>query len=118
MSQIEPEQPQKEELPHSVYGVVSLNLALCAIVLPFIYIAVCIGFGLVPPMTRVIFALHLICMVSFGTAALILGIVGVCQPRTRKVFSVLGIIFSSPLIMLVFILTVFAMINGIIARVL
>jgi hypothetical protein len=42
--------------------------------------------------------------------ALVLGIVGVCQPHTRKVFSILGIVFSGLTIVCPMILVVIAMI--------
>ena len=97
MSQSETKQPQNEELPHSVYGVISLNLALCAILLPFVLtiICACIGLDAAIISTRVIVGVGLVCMSCIGIAAFTLGIIGVCQSRTRKVFSILGIIFAS-----------------------
>jgi hypothetical protein len=42
--------------------------------------------------------------------ALALGIVGVCQPRTRKVFAILGIVFSGLTIVCPMILVMIAMV--------
>ena len=106
MSQSEAKQPQNEELPHSVYGVISLNLALCAILLPFVLVIICACIGLDATIisTRVIVGVGLVCMSCVGIVAFTLGIVGVCQSRTRKVFPLLGIIFASISLLFPFVL--------------
>jgi len=126
MSQIEPEQPQKECLPHSIWGVLSFWLAIssiavyCAIFGSLMYM---IGTSPNPetfnpknwedtmPPLWIIFA----SIVGSGCfcatfAAFILGIVGVCQPHTRKVFAYWGLFFSilpSALFLLAFVVTLF-----------
>jgi len=112
MSQSESDQTQKEELPHSAYGIVSLNLALCSIVLPFVLITISTAFGLDSEIAGVVFALGLVCMVFAGIVAFTLGVIGVCQSRTRKVFSVLGITFASLPIVFAFFFVVALLIVG------
>jgi len=115
MSLIESEQPQNEELPHSVYGIVSLNLALCSIILPFVLLVISTAFGLDSEIVEAVFALGLVCMVFAGIVAFTLGVIGVCQSRTRKVFSVLGITFASLPLMFAFFFIVIGIIVGFIA---
>ncbi|MCL2709640.1 MAG: hypothetical protein FWE95_02070 [Planctomycetaceae bacterium] len=108
MSQIEPEQPQKERLPHSICGVVSFRFAVGSLVLFCILFSINLYLTVTFPETfknpdtwyqeeplLFIFLNSGIwgCLLA-ALAAFILGIAGVHQPRTRKVFSVLGMFIS------------------------
>ena len=115
MSQSESEQPQKERLPHSGWGILSFWLALLAVA------ANCLTFVLVgyeeifnefipynwgqggdpDPLlsTGTLVAGFLVLCLILGSILLafqvfVLGIVGVCQPHTRKVFAIWGILLS------------------------
>jgi len=108
MSLIEPEQPQKECLPHSRCGVVAIRLAIYSmtvfyalscmhvyqvVVYPEIYKNPDIWYQ-EKPLEFIIATSGLwVCLLA-ALAAFIFGIVGVHQPRTRKVFSLLGILLS------------------------
>jgi hypothetical protein len=91
--------PSKERLPHSTYGIWSFRLAFFATV---VQIASFVAFRATDHRLEAYeYMLWLMflalcnwgsCLVAFVT--FILGIVGLFQYRTRKVFPVLGLIFS------------------------
>ena len=99
MSQIEPEQPQKERLPHSKYGIRSFRLALPSAV---IYVLAFVALRATDHRLEryEYFEWLMFCnfcalgsiLVAF--VAFLYGVIGLFQQRTRKVFSILGIIFS------------------------
>ena len=103
MSQSEIKQPQKERLPHSIWGILSFWLALssfvvyCAITGVFMYLNLTSPEPVIPSeiWDKNVFLQWVGVGYSLALfAAFILGIVGVCQPRTRKVFAYWGLFLS------------------------
>ena len=115
MSQSESEQPQKERLPHSIWGILSFAFALLAVA------ANCLTFvpveyreilnELIPhnwgqggdpdpllPTGTLIAGFLVLCLllgsILLAFLAFVLGIVSVCQPHTRKVFAIWGLVLS------------------------
>ena len=121
MSQSETDQPQKEKLPHSGFGILSLAFALLAIG------AICLtivfaeyeerlgefiphnwGQGGDPdpllPTVALIAALLMLSSIPLAILACAFGTTGVCQPHTRKVFAIWGLILSTvPVIFFAFV---------------
>ena len=112
MSQIEPEQPSKERLPHSIWGILSFAFALFAIG------AICLtlvlyeyreslddfiphnwGQGGDPdPLLstgEVIAAFLMLSSIPLAILACAFGTTGVCQDHTRKAFAIWGLILST-----------------------
>ena len=86
---------QKKSLPHSRYGVISLILTLGAIILPYVLLLICVHFKLENEIGLLrIIAIGFFYVILAEVAAFTLGNVGLYQPHTRKVFSILGIVFS------------------------
>jgi len=119
MSQFEIEQPEKERLPHSIWGIISFWLAISSIV---VYCAIfgCLMYVIAtspnpvtfnpnpghwdksaPPLWLIGAGLGQLGCFFATFAAFILGIVGVCQPHTRKVFSYWGLVLSALPLLLV-----------------
>jgi len=111
MSQIESPLPQQERLPHSTYGLASFILACfaiamcCAVVGIFAYKDVLEtyiphnwgqGGDPDPLLSTVESIFRFVALSSFvaAFAALMLGIAGLCQPRTCKAFSLWGLLLS------------------------
>jgi len=105
MSSSESPLPQKERLPHSKWGIVSF-------ILPFIFAIAFIVYAIICDVLHnpdkcpdclddwcfhsLVIAVH----VTFGfcvasAVPFILAIIGLCQPRTRKIFSILGLCLSA-----------------------
>ena len=112
MSQLESTPPNeesppptgKERLPHSIYGILSFALAILAIVA--IFALCCITVYIVhkypydtgsepPPVEHILVGFGFILTFFTQLAALIFGIIGVCQTHTQKVFAICGIVISS-----------------------
>ena len=91
-----PPPTQKERLPHSRYGIISCSLMLFFFVVSYVYNLICaiifqdIGDGLVA--FHIGEFVYLLAMI----AAFCYAIAGLRQPRTRKFFAVLGLVFSTP----------------------
>jgi hypothetical protein len=103
MSPLESDPPQKERLPHSIWGIASFclailpNGALSMLILFFILVGLCGGRIYIEDTTGMPIVLYgAIAYCSIMFVAFIFGIVGIFRPRTRKVFSVLGLILSAP----------------------
>ena len=108
MPQSEFDLPQKERLPHSRCGIVAFRLAVDSLVLFCILSGILVYLVVTfpetfknpdtwyqeEPLSFIVVHVGLWGCLLVALAAFILGIVGVHQPRTRKVFSVLGILFS------------------------
>ena len=94
---------EKERLPHSRWGIASfvLGLLLPVVLLVifcglFIYVA---SFSTDPTARRIFPVLTNIGVFGYifvSSAAFILGIVGICQVRSRKIFAVAGLLLSIP----------------------
>ena len=100
MSQSEPEQPQKERLPHSIWGILSLAFALFAIVSFVLW-------GCLPTLLPRLHSWDLFPIMFFwffGNVlalflAFISGIIGMCDRRSRtrsypKILARLGCFFA------------------------
>ena len=100
-----------------MYGVVSLNLALCFLVLPMVLALFCSLLGLEAgsKTSHIVMRSGFVCVVFAEIAAFFLGIFGLSQPNTRKIFSTLGIVFSSLFLVFMTFLFTFALISGFIA---
>ena len=99
MSQSESVQPQKERLPHSTYGIRSLRLALPATVLYVVTLVIMVAMWHQIEKREYILWLLLLNVCFWGCtvqalAAFMYGIRGLLQPRTRRFYSMLGLIFS------------------------
>ena len=111
MSQLESTPPneaspppaQKERLPHSRFGIWSFWIALPASIIVCAVLAedtfkLDIILDIIPQ-SMCLFTIVIQGLFYCGLASImsfILGIVGVCMPGTRKVFSIWGIILSLP----------------------
>jgi len=110
MSQSEPDQPLKEKLPHSMWGIISFWLAISSIAV-YCVIVGCLMYVIgtspnpetlnpehwdksSPPLWLIGIGIGQIGCFFATFAAFIFGIVGVCQSRTRKVFAYWGLFFS------------------------
>ena len=80
---------EKEALPLSTYGNASLNLASISIALAILGIAIDVMAGI-----KGIVVLGFTFAVLGALSALIFGIIGLYQPHTRRIDSILGIVFS------------------------
>jgi len=80
---------EKEALPLSTYGNVSLNLASISMALAILGIAILVMGGI-----GGFVVLGFTFAVLGALPALIFGIIGLYQPHTRRVDSILGIVFS------------------------
>ena len=109
MTLMEPEQPQKERLPHSIWGIISFAFALFAIG------AICLTFVLYeygdefiphnwgqggdpdPLLTtgELIAIFLMLSSIPLALLACAFGTTGVCEPYTRKVFAIWGLILST-----------------------
>ena len=103
-----PPPTQKERLPHSKWGITSLVLALIAqfSFLPASTIGV---FMSVEEAGLAIVVLYLVSSIFYILSVLLsplLGIIGMLQSNTQKVFSVLGLLLSIHSIILVFLIFV------------
>ena len=95
--------PQWERLPHSMWGIMSFALSLFFAFTLFALVCVC-GYIMTvnpeaadqdPPHLGLALAglgLFGACFAQLG--ALALGIVGLCESRTRKIFAIFGVFFS------------------------
>ena len=95
--------PQWERLPHSMWGIASFAMSLFFAFVLFALVCVCGYIMTVNPEAADQDPPHLgLALAGLGLfgacfaqlAALALGIVGLCQPRTRKAFSIFGVFFS------------------------
>jgi len=98
--------PQKERLPHSKWGIFSFVLALFSIFsfilfIPFVIISAGLMSGglLTPSIRHFIGNLWMGGSLFSAMAAVIFGIIGICQPRTPKGFSICGILLPVPLLL-------------------
>ena len=81
----------KQRLPHSRYGIASFDLVVYATLVWYVF---AFSFG-----TTAFF--HIITNLCYPLAifaAFILGVVGVFQPHTRRIYAVLGLLFSGLII--------------------
>ena len=97
MSSSESPPPQKERLPHSKWGVLSFKIAVFAFVTLCVYYCICfVVFQIVPeiftPISVGLTSGGFLLYIFASVAAVIFGILGVCQSRTRKMYSILGIL--------------------------
>jgi len=111
MSQSESEQPQKEQLPHSIWGIFSFAFALLAVAANCLTF-VLVGYGgfldeLIPynwgqggnpdPLfstgTLIVF-FPALCSFPLAFLALVLGIKGMYQSHTRQVLAICGVLLS------------------------
>jgi len=83
--------PKWERLPHSLYGILSFVLALVAVMGCFVML--CINAYIDVDETLV--GLFFLASCFSAMCALAFGIIGLCEPRTKKIFAVCGIVFAS-----------------------
>ena len=117
MSPSESPPPQKERLPHSKWGIASFVLAILSPIVFFVVICRLTFYidGMLPeshPLVNVFISYWYLGLCFFNFAALVFAIVGLCQPRTRKVFPICGIVFSTLPILFFATIIVFAIITG------
>ena len=94
---------QWERLPHSTCGVLSFILSLFFAFTLFVLVCVCVYIALENPeaadqdpphLGLALAGLGLIGACFAQLASLVLGIVGLCEPRTRKGFAIFGVFLS------------------------
>ena len=97
---------EKERLPHSRWGIASFAIALCAYLMYFLLYCF-VAFVIDPPRTPggsvslqdgilliIVSYLGFFSVLCVATVAIIFGIVGLRQPRTRKIYARLGFLLS------------------------
>ena len=111
MSQSESEQPHKERLPHSIWGILSFAFALFAIgmfcLTPVLFAYEEVLNELIPhnwgqggdpdpllPTGWLTACLPMLSSFPLALLAFVLGIVGERQPHTREVFAIWGLVLS------------------------
>ena len=95
--------PQWESLPHSKWGIMSFVLSLFFAFTLFALVCVC-GYIITmnpeaadqdpPHLGLALAGLGLFGACFAQLVALALGVVGLCEPRTRKAFAIFGVFFS------------------------
>jgi len=89
---------EKERLPHSRWGIISFRLATWSIL-------IWAALAFAPYFWKDLFLVShaivwLICPI-LSLTAFVLGIVGLCMPRTQKIYALLGLFLSLPIILLI-----------------
>jgi len=94
---------QWERPPHSMWGIFSLVLSLFSALGGFVLVCICVWIGIEHPEILEQEPPHLgVALTGLGIigccvaqlVALAFGIVGLCEPRTRKGFALAGVFFS------------------------
>ena len=117
---------EEEELPrfrmepkHSGFGIASLALSLVLGLLLFLLVVVAVVLeettpGGIDEKSPVVILLGLAMFASgfFDLVALVLGVVGLFQQHRKKVFAILGVIFSAGVLLVFFLLMVIGLLAG------
>ena len=109
MSQSDVPKPTEERLPHSKCGILSF-------ILPLLSAIVCVAYSIIflashnPDECRdcladfcfiglYVFVFSVAGFIFASVAAFIFALIALCQPHTRKIFSILGLCLSAPAIL-------------------
>jgi len=99
MSQLEYAPPmEKERLPHSACGILSFRLAAWSVL---IWVALVFAPYFWHDLSLVSHSIVWLICPMMSLTAFVLGIVGLCMPRTQKGYAVLGLFLSLPIILLI-----------------